>query len=157
MIPSIFNILQKFSPNERKKNLKLEKSGSIRETDKSFEQILFEKRIEDLVIEYESIEPESLIFKINEAGRNFKNTRNKKDLEEYKELLASFIILVEKKAYKIKIIEKKRDLLSEDEFDYIILEIEKRLVSLLQSFLSSQKEILNIIDEIEGLIFKISI
>ena len=157
MIPSIFNILQKFNPKEQKKHTKLERTTGIRKTEKSFEQILFEKRIEDLVLEYENTEPEILISQISEAGRNYKNSRKEEDLENYKELLASFIVMVERKAYKIKIIEEKRDLLSEDEIDYIIVEIEKRLIALMESFLSSQKDILNLIAEIEGLIFKISI
>lgn len=157
MIPSIYNILQKFSPKDQKKSGKLEKAGLSKKGEKNFEQILFEKRIEDLVLEYENLEPEILITKIDEVGKNYKRTRKNEDLENYKELLASFIILVERKAYKIKIINKKNYLLDEDELDYIIVEIEKRLLALLESFLISQKEILNIIDELEGLIFKISV
>lgn len=157
MIPSIYNILQKFSPKDQKKSGKLEKAGLSKKDEKNFEQILFEKRIEDLVLEYENLEPEILITKIDEVGKNYKRTRKNEDLENYKELLASFIILIERKAYKIKIINKKKDLLDEDELDYIIVEIEKRLLALLESFLISQKEILNIIDELEGLIFKISV
>ncbi len=157
MIPSIYNILQKFSPKDQKKSGKLEKAGLSKKGEKNFEQIIFEKRIEDLVLEYENLEPEILITKIDEVGKNYKRTRKNEDLENYKELLASFIILVERKAYKIKIINKKNYLLDEDELDYIIVEIEKRLLALLESFLISQKEILNIIDELEGLIFKISV
>ncbi len=154
MIPSIFNILSKFSQKEEKKNIKLERSFSSKKVDKSFGQILFEKRIEDLVLEYENEEPEILISQINEAGKRYKSSKNEQDLENYKQLLASFIILVERKAYRIKIINRKKDI-SEDEIDYIIVEIEKRLVALMDSFLSSQKDILNIIDQVEGLIFKI--
>lgn len=155
MIPSIYNIIQKFSGKDQKKGGKLEKVGILKKEEKSFEQILFEKRIEDIVIEYENQPPEALTSLINDAGKRYKNSRKEQDLIQYKELLASFIVLIERKAYKIKIINKKKDLLSEDELDYIIIEIEKRLVALMESFLSSQSQILSIIDEIEGLIFKI--
>lgn len=157
MIPSIYNIIQKFSGKDQKKSGKLEKAAVLKNKEKSFSNILFEKRIEDIVIEYENQPPETLTLKIDEVGKRFKNSRKQEDLEEYKELLASFIVLVERKAYKIKIINKKKDLLSEDEIDYIILEIEKRLVALMESFLSSQSQILSLIDEIEGLIFKITV
>ncbi len=157
MIPSIYNIIQKFSGKDQKKSGKLERTGSLKKEEKSFEQILFEKRIEDIVIEYENQPPENLTSMINEAGRRYKNSRNQQDLINYKEFLASFIVLIERKAYKIKIIDKKKDLLSEDELDYIIIEIEKRLVALMESFLSSQREIFSLIDEIEGLIFKIMV
>lgn len=155
MIPSIYNILQKFSPKDQKKNTKLERTGSLKKEQRSFEQILFEKTIEDIVIEYENEDPEILVTKIDETGKRFKNSRNEQDLQNYKSFLAAFIVLVERKAYKVKLINKKKDILSEDEIDYIIIEIEKRLVALLETFLASQKEIINIINEIEGLIFKI--
>ncbi len=44
--------------------------------------------------------------------------------------------------------------MDDEEIDCIIVEVEKRLVALLENFLSSQKQILDLIGEVEGLLFK---
>ncbi|MFN3412386.1 MAG: DUF327 family protein, partial [Exilispira sp.] len=157
MIPSIYNILQKFSGRDQKKSGKLERAATIKREKKTFDQILFEKRVEDIILQYENTDPSTLISIIDEAGKKYKKDRNENDLASYKSLLASFIILCERKAYRIKIIKSKKDPLLEDEVDYIIVEIEKRLLALMESFILSQKQIIDLIDEVEGLIFKISV
>lgn len=157
MIPSIYNILQKSSGKDQKKSGKLERSPFVKRESKTFDEILFEKRVEDIILQYENIEPSYLISIIDETGKKYKKDRNGNDLANYKSLLASFIILCERKAYRVKIIKSKKDPLLEDEVDYIIVEIEKRLVALMESFILSQKQIIDLIDEVEGLIFKISV
>ncbi|HOV46244.1 MAG TPA: DUF327 family protein, partial [Exilispira sp.] len=103
---------------------------------------------------YEEQQPEALIQQITEYGKRYRGSGNQQDLLQYKMHLGAFVLLVTRKAYRLKLISARKKPMDDEEVDCIIVEVEKRLVALLENFLSSQKQILDLIGEVEGLLFK---
>jgi uncharacterized protein YaaR (DUF327 family) len=155
VIPSIQNLIQKFANDQQKKTVKSGKIYSNYEKKAlTFEETFVENGIYELYSLYEEQQPEALIQQITEYGKRYRGYGNQQDLLQYKMHLGAFVLLVTRKAYRLKLISARKKPMDDEEVDCIIVEVEKRLVALLENFLSSQKQILDLIGEVEGLLFK---
>ncbi|HPB48366.1 MAG TPA: hypothetical protein PLX16_07115, partial [Exilispira sp.] len=81
MIPSIQNLIQKFTNDQQKKAVK---SGKIvTNYDKkalTFEETFVENGIYELYSLYEDQQPEALIVQITEYGKRYRGSGNQQDL-----------------------------------------------------------------------------
>lgn len=158
MIPEIHYLLKKFY-TKKSQNKKI--SGTkkrFENKNKIFEEYFKEVTVEKILEEFKEYEPEQLIDKIVEAGKKYKSFRREEDLNEYKYYLSGFIALGVKHGYKLYFLNKKKVGIEEYEKKYsLILEVQKRFVVLTETVLSSQKDIIEKINEIEGILVNIKI
>lgn len=162
MIPGVNLFLKKFYEKKTDKNKQKKTSNSILSNDviphNNFEDYFNEILPQQILGEFEGVEPDNLIDQIVVFGKKFSNGRRQEDLAQYKYYLSGFLALCLHNSYRLGIIKKKG--WSDEEFESkltLIFELKKRYIALTQYILNSQTGILKLIDEIEGLLINIKV